>query len=290
MCKPFAANGYFVLTGTVDPTTVFNAIAETYKFNNNLTNSIWYGPTNTILTGEFSTAAYWSFTEATNNYPTAPNNGATIHTRMVLVPATNTVVFSNSAAANGVGLGTYTAITVANISPQTGVLDAGQVAVFSDGFTGSCQLLSSSASELLCFDGTQIRRYQTHAGSNVLTFVALRSLSAPVPATGACNAGAACYGSTFAYDGAYYYFASDEGVQTSLAYVVYDSNGTLVSSYTVGAGGGAVNGLYFDWSVGRYSAHDGFGGHTGGAVYTPTGGGGSDTHCFGPISTKHTLF
>jgi hypothetical protein len=281
--------GYYGLTGTVDPTTVFNTIAETYTFPNNLTNSIWHRATNTILTGEFATSGYWAFHEGTTGYPAAPNNGADIHARMVYIPATNTVVYSRSASANGVGLGTYTQIAVAALDPQTGLLGTGATAAFSDGFTGSCQLLSASATQLLCYDGTSIRRYTTTAGSATLTFVDTRPLSAALPATAQCAAGAACYGSTFAFDGAYYYFAADEGIQTSLAYVVYNANGTLVNTYSVVGGGGAVNGVYFDWSVGRYSTHDGFGGHTGGAVYAVTGGGGSDTHCFGPVSTNHTL-
>jgi hypothetical protein len=59
-----------------------------------------------------------------------------------------------------------------------------------------------------------------------------------------------------------------------------------VNTFTA-AGAGAIDGVYFDWSVGRYSAHDGFGGRTGGSVFGDISG--SDTHCFSPTSTTHTL-
>jgi len=95
--------GYFVLTGTPTPATVFDAIAETYRFPNNLTNSIWQRQANVIVTGEFSESGYWAFAPMTAAYANQPDNGADIHARMVQVPATNTVVYSRSPSANGVG-------------------------------------------------------------------------------------------------------------------------------------------------------------------------------------------
>jgi hypothetical protein len=278
--------GYFALTGTPNPATVFNTIVETYSFPNNLTNSIWYRPSNEHLTGEFSTVGYWEFAETTTGYATTPDHATTdIHARMVLVPSTNTVIYSSSPSANGVGLGTHDKIMVAPID-RTGVLGTGVAAAFSDSFVGSCQLLSSSATQLLCFDGTTIRRYTTTTGTATLTFVDTVPLSVALPTAAACAPAAACYGSTFAFDGMFYYFASDEGLQTNLNYVVYDVHGTFVNTYVV-AGNGAINGVYFDWSVGRYAAHDGYGGHTGGTVYTCTGP--SDTQTYSPISSAHTL-
>ena len=107
-------------------------------------------------------------------------------------------------------------------------------------------------------------------------------LATPLPATAQCLPNSPCC--TFAWDGAFYYFAADQGLQTSLVYLVYDGTGALVGSRTA-TGAGAINGTYFDWSVGRYSTHDGFGMRSGGSVYET----GSDTHCFGATSTYHTL-
>jgi hypothetical protein len=278
--------GYFVLTGTPDPATVFNTIAATYRFQNNLTNSIWNRESNTILTGEFSTAGYWAFPEGTATYATAPDRDVAtgIHGRMVQVPATNTAIYSNSPSSNGVGPATSAQFFVASISKTTGLLGTPAQAVFSDGHTAGCQLSSSSATHFLCYDGTGIRRYTTTAGTAALTYVDTVALSQALPAPAACPSGGACYGSTFAFDGAFFYFAGDEGSSTSVTYLVYAANGTYSMTYTASAGG-AINGVYFDWSVGRYSTHDGYGGRTG----TLTHGTGSDTHNFGAISTTHTL-
>lgn len=278
--------GYYVLTGTPTPSTVFDVIAETYRFPNNLTNSIWQRQANVIVTGEFSQSGYWAFPQATATYAAAPDNGADIHARMVQVPATNTVIYSRSPSANGVGLGTHTQIAVATIDTTTGLLTAGAAAAFSDGFTGSCQLTSSSATEFLCYDGTVIRRYLTTAGSPTLTANGAYPLNTALPATAECNPAAPCYGSTFAYDGAYFYFSAHQGTSGNLDYVVYQQNGALVDTYTA-AGVGAINGVYFDWSVGRYSTHDGFGQRAGATVYGPPAG--SDTHNFGQVSAAHEL-
>jgi len=284
-CKLLFTPHYYVLTSTPTPATVFNTIDETYKFTNNLTNSIWNREWNTIFTGDYTTSAYWAFPATTTTYPTTANVGTDVHARMVQIPATSTVIYTRAASGNGVGLGTAANVAVASISLETGLLTPGQAAVFSDAFAGSCQLTSSSATEFFCYDGTQVRVYTTAVNSAVLTFETMVELSTPLPTAAQCAPNAACYGSTFAFDGAYYYFASDEGLSTNLAYVVYDKTGALVGTDTA-TGAGAINGVYFDWSVGRYSTHDGFGARTGGTAYGPTG---SDTHCFGPIATTHTL-
>jgi len=278
--------GYFVLTGTPTPSTVFDAIAQTYRFPNNLTNSIWQRQADVIVTGEFSLSGYWAFPPMTATYANAPDNGVDIHARMVQVPATNTVIYSRSPSGNGVGLGTYDQLAVATIDTTTGLLTAGQTAEFSDGFTGSCQLTSSSATEFLCYDGTVIRRYLTTAGSATLTTNGAFPLNTALPAAAECNPGAACYGSTFAFDGAYFYFSANQGSSSNLDYLVYQQNGALVNTYTA-AGAGAINGVYFDWSVGRYSTHDGFGSRAGASEFGNPGG--SDTHNFGPVSAAHEL-
>ena len=186
--------------------------------------------------------------------------------RMVQIPATDTGI-PVLPSADGVGLGTYDKIAVATISTTTGLLTAGQAAVFSDSFTGPVRPpTSSSATEFLCYDGTVIRRYLTTEGSPTLTANGTISLSTALPVAAQCAPGASCYGSTFAFDGDYYYFAADPGSSSSLDYIVYDKNGTLVNTYTA-AGSGAIDGVYFDWSVGRYSTHDGYGGRSGSTVY-----------------------
>ncbi|MBK9266084.1 MAG: hypothetical protein IPM54_40650 [Polyangiaceae bacterium] len=281
-----APTGYYVLTGTPNPATVFDTIAETYRFPNNLTNSIWHRPSNVILTGEFSTNGYWAFPQATNVYPSSPNNGTQIHARMVSIPATATVVYSNAPSVDGVGPANSSQFSVVSINAATGLLTAGVQAVFSDGFASGCRLTSSSATEFLCYDGTAIRRYGTTAGSATLTYLGSVSLSAPLPTAAQCAPANPCYGSTFAFDGAYYYFAAHQGSSSSLNYIVYTAAGVLVNTFAA-AGAGSMNGVYFDWWVGRYSAHDGYGNRSGGSIYGPAG---SDTHCFSPISSAHTLF
>jgi hypothetical protein len=168
-------------------------------------------------------------------------------------------------------------------------LTAGVAAVFSDAFAGNCQLMSSSATHFLCYDGTVIRRYTTTAGSPNLTFVDTVTLTGTaLPAAAQCVPGVGCFGGTFAWDGVYYYFASVQNSSADRSYRVYDSSGAYVATDTA-TGVGGITGTYFDWSVGRYSTHDGYGGRTGGLVRNPTGGGGSDTHAFGPVSSNHTM-
>lgn len=278
--------GYYALTGNPDPATVFNTIAETYRFPNNLTNSIWNRQANVIVTGEFSQGGYWAFAAGTATYAGTPDNGTDVHARMVQIPATNTVVYSRSPASDGVGPATSAQLAVATISPTTGRLANDQTAIFTDGFTTGCLLTSASGTELLCYDGTGIRRYRTSLSSPTLTFMGTLALSAALPVTAQCAPGTPCYGSTFAFDGAFYYFALQQGSPTNLVYVVYNNAGTLLGQMTA-TGGGSMNGLYFDWSVGRYSSHDGFGGRSGATVFGPPGG--SDTHNFGPVSTAHSL-
>lgn len=277
---------YYALTGNPTHTTVFNTIAQTYQFGNNLTNLIWNGPSNKILTGHFDSFGYWSFVAATNNYPSTPDNDVTnTFTRMVQVPDTSTVIFSRASSSDGVGAGTAGNIMVAAIDKATGLLSGKAVAVFSDNYAGNCNLHASSATEFLCYVGGTIRKYTTTAGSANLTFVSTINLSKALPTAAECLPDQACYGSTFAFDGMYFYFASDEGSSNNLNYEVYDAQGTFVATDTA-TGSGSITGVYFDWSVGRYSTHDGYGGRSGGVVYTGVGGN-DDTHSFGAVSAAH---
>lgn len=281
---------YFILTGTPVHTTVFNTIAETYKFPNNLTNSIWNRQANIIVTGDYITSGYWAFAPGTTSFPASPNNDtANTFTRLVQIPATNTVVFSKASSGSGVGPGTVANMLVATISTTTGLLSGKAAPVFSDGFTGNCNLHSSSATEFLCLStATTIKRYGTTAGSPNLQFLGDITLSQPLPTAAQCVPGNSCYGGTFAFDGAYFYFSTDQASSTNLKYEVYSAQGAFVAQDTA-SGGGAIDGCYFDWSVGRYSTHDGFGNRVGATVYTSAGGS-SDSHNFGPIDTvAHAL-
>jgi hypothetical protein len=280
-CVPL---GYYVLATSPDPRIVFDMIAETYMFNNNLTNSIWHRQADIIVTGQFEKDGYWAFSPGTANISTLPNNGTDIHTRMVQIPATDTVVYSRSPPADGVGPATSMQFVVATIDSITGLLSGDQPAIFTDGFTDGCRLTSSSGTELLCYDGSGIRRYRTALNSPILTFMGTLALSAMLPEHAQCAPAHPCYGSTFAFDGAFYYFAANQGSFTSLSYIVYNATGTFVGQFTA-AGSGSINGVYFDWSVGRYSSHDSFGNRTGLVVF----GTGDDAHNFGFVSAAHAL-
>ncbi|MCP5512171.1 MAG: hypothetical protein H7A24_09840 [Leptospiraceae bacterium] len=59
------------------------------------------------------------------------------------------------------------------------------------------------------------------------------------------------------------------GSSTGSRYEDYDASGTYVITYTA-TGSGAFNSLYFYWSGGRYSSHDGFEARTGGLEYWPS--------------------
>lgn len=280
--------GYYVLTGIPNPMTVFNTIAETYKFPNNLANTIWQRESNTLLTGEFSQTGYWAFTQGTTGYATTPDHetGTGLHSRMVLVPATDSVIYTIQASPNVTGPSMPGQIMIATMSRTTGLLGTPQVAMFSDGMTTGCLLHSASATQFLCLiSSNTIRRYATARDSATLTFVDAITLSTAVPAASVCGT---CFGGVFAFDGAYFYFPNMAIGQATQGYMAYAANGTYTGAYTV-TGAGGVNSLYFDWSVGRYSTHDGYGDRVGGMVYTTSAGNDSDTHNFSPVSTAHTL-
>lgn len=282
------ATGYYALTGTPSPSTVFNTIEQTYKFPNNLAASIWQRESNMILTGEFSQPGYWAFPAGSTSYVATPDRDVAQgqYGRLVLVPATDTVVYTKQSSSNTTGPALPGQIMVATISRTTGLLGTPQTAVFSDNHAAGCQLHSASATQFLCLTNDTIRRYTTARGSATLTYADTITLSTALPAATPCGT---CFGGVFAFDGAYYYFTSQAFNTPQLSYVVYTANGTYSATYTV-TGTGALNSVYFDWSVGRYSSHDGYGGRSGGTVYTtvnPTGD--SDTHTFSAVSTAHTL-
>lgn len=270
---------YALLTGTPNPATVFNTIDQTYFFSNNLSNVIWHKASGKILSGHFSSPGYWSFTAGTSGYSSSPDKtpGGSF-ARMVHMPAQNVVVYNN---AGGYGAIPHNSIYIADIDSSTGLLNNRSQVSFSDNFTGTAKLSSSSASEFLFYDGSGIRHYSVANGSSVLAYVKTISLS-QAPTFGGTSS---LYGGTFAWDGMYYYFTK-ENSSSNRSYEAYSSTGVFISSYTA-SGAGALSGLYFDWSVGRYSSHDGWGERTGGTTHTWSGGSGNDSQSFSPVSSAH---
>ena len=71
---------------------------------------------------------------------------------------------------------------------------------------------------------------------------------------------------------------------------VKDQSGTFVSTYTAADTGG-INATYFDWSVGRYATHSGFGTRGGGTEYTWSGGTyDNDSQNYSPVSAVHGAY
>jgi hypothetical protein len=279
-CVTTCPAGSVCLSGTPDPSMVFNTPVACYAYPNNLVNGIWHRASNQIIAGHYSSSGYWSHTAGASGYPGSPDNATgTVFARMVIIPGTNSVVHTDQAPYPS----NHNRLYIGTINPVTGALGTFAPVVFSDGFTGQCNLLSSSATEFLCFDGTSIRHYATTAGSAALTFV--RTVTPTGPAPYAC--GAHCFGGTFAWDGMFYYFSADGASSSNLLYDVYNTAGARVGRYTAN-GNGSLDGLYFDWSIGRYASHDGYGGRTGAANFTPTGiGFGNDSQCYGAASPYH---
>jgi hypothetical protein len=53
---------------------------------------------------------------------------------------------------------------------------------------------------------------------------------------------------------------------------------------------GSFSGAYFEWSVGRYVTHSGWGDRGGGAQYWWAGGSATDdSQIYGPVSTYHAF-
>lgn len=295
-CDGIGVGTGFVRTGTIDPATVFDSLERTYRYNN-CTNSIWNRQADVVVSGRSCDAptargGYWAHAPDAG-YPVDPDNDLTqTYSRLVQVPATDTVVFTvgaNFSGNRGAGSGSAANVRVGTLSRTTGLITNVQPAVFSDSYTGNCTLLSSSRTLLLCYDGvTTIRRYRTTAGSPSLTAAGTVTLAIQLAATAACPANSTqwCMGGTFAFDGAYFYFATHQGGNANKTYLVFTPSGALVNTFTA-AGPGNINGAYFDWSVGRYSTHDVFGVRTGGLQLGASTG---STHVFSPVSSQHTLY
>ncbi|MCA9718158.1 MAG: hypothetical protein KC468_26035, partial [Myxococcales bacterium] len=271
-------NPYLVcLTGDPDPSVVFNDIESTYYFSNNLSNMIWHVGSNQILGGHYSQLGYYSFPAEMSGYSQFPTQDMSErYARLIHIPATSLVIHGDTQFAP-----TAAQVRVGSIDKDTGVISGMQAASFSDNFAGSCNLFSNSNTQFFCYDGAGIRVYDTEEGSNVLTYVETIALSQPL--FEACAS--FCFGGTFAWDGKYFYFPYDGNASNERRYTVYDDSGVFVQTYQA-TGAGAIDGTYFDWSVGHYAIHDGYGGRSGGAIYT-WGNNGDDSQCYGPKSSEH---
>ncbi len=206
---------------------------------------------------------------------------------MVHMPGTRMVAYTISPSSDGMGPAPAADLRLASINPDTGALGGPLVASFSDGYNGTCNILSSSVTELMIYDGgNKVRRYKTTSGSGTLTANGIVTLGASLPSSATCNGGH-CYAGSFAWDGKYFYFSSSQNSSANTSYMVFLEDGTHVGTYNA-AGAASINGTYFDWNVGRYAIHDGFGYRQGGQIYSSQGGT-SDSQCYGPVSTSHTL-
>ena len=277
-------NNYVTLTGTPNNNTVFNSIDITFFYDNMLMHGFWNGPSDRIIVGHFNKNGYWSHASNSSGYSQFPDIASTSgvsYDRMVAMPATNRVIHTDQRHYPS----DYNKIYIGSIDEDTGLLGSFSTVVFSDGYTGDCNLISSSATEFLCYDGSAIRVYTTSATITTLTYVKTVTLSQQPSAN--CNSH--CFGGTFAWDGMYYYFANRGNSSSSDDYVVYDSDGAYIAMYTVSDNGG-VNSTYFDWSVGRYATHSGYGNRSGGTTYSyGTTTTSDDSQCYGPVSSAHSF-
>lgn len=288
--QPAAPTATYVMrTGVPNPAIVFNDIDITFAYTNNLTNSIWHADSNLILSGQYSAPGYYAHPADQGGWPSLPDmdTGGERRHRLVHMPQVHMIAFTDTSDADGMASGTAADVRLATIDPTTGAVGPTLTAVFGDGYVGPCNVLSSSPDKLMILeDATTVRIYQVTSGSANLTLSSTVTLSQALPAA-ALGDGDSCYGGAFAWDGAFFYFTrSQTASPDQLDYDVFDAMGVYVSTFTA-SGTGSFNAVYFDWSAGRYTIHDGWGGRSGGTLYTGTDGA-SDTQCYGPVSPYHT--
>ena len=277
---------YYVLEGDPDPAHVFDTIERTFRYENNLTNGIWHKPSNSIIVGDYDYVGYWHHPADAGGYPHNPDHGTGYYVRMVQMPGRNLAAYTTTTGGGGSPPAYPSDIRLAALDPDTGTLGTPIPVTLSDGYAGTCNLISSSVTELMISDGSStIRRYEVPQEGGALQLVGVVTLSSPIPSTAACVTG--CYSGTFAWDGKYFYFATHAQGSSGLGYRVYAEDGALVGTYTA-AGAGNLNGAYFDWGVGRYTSHDGYGYREGGSIYSSQGGTG-DSQFYSPVSPVHTL-
>jgi hypothetical protein len=284
-CELTAISPAVTLVGEPVIFEVFNTIERTFFYSNNLTSGIWHGPSGQILTGHYSQQGYYQHGVSEDGYPSLPDNGSGWYGRMVHMPVTSTVVWTDTPANDGIGPASSSELRIGTIDPVTGTLSNGSSVQFSDGYSGGCNVLSSSASALFILESaTQVRHYATTYQSNEVTLIEIITLSTPLPDNATCTGGH-CYGGTFAWDGKYFYFTHSQTGSGQKTYSVYDAQGNWISSHDA-TGSGGINGVYFDWSAGRYTTHDGYGDRQGGGSYGCNGCS-DDSQSYGPPSPVH---
>ena len=253
------------LVGAPDPSAVFDGGELTHFFPNNLVGAFWVAETDTVYSAYYERTGYYRFDAIGGGYPAYPSENVGVqYGRMVFAPRTGVVVRNNDR---------YNAVLATNhsvgmLDPDTGDLVGFGPAVFSDGYSGLCNLMSASASEFLCYDGSSVRHYETTPDSSVLTLNRVVSLSGALPSNGCVGA---CYGGQFAWDGLYYYFSDNGSDSGNTTYLAYDAAGAFVGTWDA-SGGNAISSTYFDWSTCRYTTHDGWGNRSVGTNYTWAGG------------------
>jgi hypothetical protein len=270
------------LTGTPDYQNVFSLanIEYSYGYSNNLSNGIWINEAGMILTsgGTDGTGVYQHLYNAAPNGLSHSEYGTMDN--LVHAPLMNAVMFKQ--AGRG-GVITSSNLRVADVDYTTGTLLNIRTVTFEDDYLPGGYLLSSSADSFIFINSTEIRFYQLDSigGSTLLFIKAVELSSAPMNIGG--------YGGTFAYDGKYFYFSDANTGTTNQSYSVYDGDtGVKIGSYSTGST--ALASTYFDWSVGRYSQHDGYGNFDNNTSipnrYLDTLG---DSHAFSKESTAHSF-
>jgi len=237
------------------------------------------------MAGHYNNQGYYKHGATESGYSSSPNNGDGWYGRMVHMPSTGTVVWTDAPPNDGMGPAKYTQLRIGTIDSVTGALSNGSAATFSDGYQGECNVLSSSAWDLFILESTnQVRHYATSYQSTELTFIKTITLNNSLPGNATCNGGH-CYGGTFAWDGKYFYFAKNQTGSNKKEYMVFDGQGTWIGTYDI-TGPGGINGVYFDWSAGRYASHDGYGDRKGGVHYGCNGCS-DDSQVYSPPSPYH---
>ena len=250
-----------------EPRTYANAYDEidvTFLYWNNLTNTIWHGPSGQGLTGSYNTDGFWTHPDDAGGAISPTGSGR--FCRMVHLPARGVVVFQNS------GLCHLEEPTAAKLSAalidESGALSDIQAVTFPDAFAAACDLQSSSPDGFLCWDGSNVRHYAVSVAGNAIDF-SLRMLVPMVAKSGMSSGNN--WGGTFAFDGTHYLFSSVNNSGTD--YHVYDAAGQYIEEITaapIGIDNGQFSALYYDWGVKRYAYHDGFGSRRGGRIYEYT--------------------
>jgi hypothetical protein len=178
---------------------------------------MWDRVSDQLIGADFSQNGYFAHATGADTALTTPDRDtAKKYDRLIITPSNRVVIHG--------GVDLYPAPAASfevGMVDSTGTISGLQTAVFSDGFSGLCQLVGGSATEFMCYDGSVIRQYTTTAGSAVL------SLSKTInPAAGSPQISNS-WGGTFAFDGLSYYLPNGN----SLQYSVYQLDGSLQGTH-----------------------------------------------------------